>query len=269
MEKSDFQFITQLVKTRSGIDLGEDKLYLLESRLTPLARAAGFNDLPAFIASLRTAPKEKLFDDVVEAMTTNESFFFRDTKPFEHFRKTILPQILENAAGKKHFRVWSAAASTGQEAYTILMCLKEDAGKLAGWTYDILGTDIAPKVVDRAKQGAYSQFEVQRGLPIQMLMKYFVQDQENWKVKDELRNSVKFQTHNLLLPAVHFGVFDIIFCRNVLIYFDEPTKAKVLSNLHAQLAPGGFLVLGSAETLLGSADKFKPLENERGYFVKV
>ena len=201
-------------------------------------------------------------------MTTNESMFFRDTKPFEHLSKVILPAF--KAAGKNNIRIWSAACSTGQEPYSIAMTLKEEAAKYPGLLAEIYATDLADKVIERARSGLYSQFEVQRGLPITMLMKYFEQRPGNmWQLKDTIRSMVKYAPANLLQPYGALGRFDIIFCRNVLIYFDEKTKSDVLDRMAAITNKSGFLFLGGAESVLGLTTKYKLMEPHRGLYTLV
>ena len=209
---------------------------------------------------------EALARDVTEAMTTNKSFFFRDTKPFDQFRDIVLPLVMTARAGKKAIRIWSAACSSGQEAYSLAMLLKEQSQKLNGWHVEILATDISTEMLEKAKAGLYSQFEVQRGLPIQMLVKYFKKKDESWQIDSSLRALVQFREWNLLKDLRGLGNFDIVFCRNVLIYFDQPTKAGVLENIAKMMPDDGFLYLGGAETVLGISDRFKPMANQRGIY---
>ncbi|MGE4351018.1 MAG: protein-glutamate O-methyltransferase CheR [Bdellovibrionales bacterium] len=268
MKPEDFELYATLVKQRSGLVLSKDKTYLLESRLTPVARKYNFKTLEELAQSVRTKRDEQMLRDITEAMTTNESFFFRDTKPFEQFRKILLPELLRTRAPKKQIRLWSSASSSGQEAYSLAMILSEEAARLQGWKTDILGTDLSSEMVERAKGGIYSQFEVQRGLPITLLMKYFSQiGTDKWQIKDPIRQMVQYREGNLLADFGPVGVFDVIYCRNVLIYFDQPTKSRVLDAISHVLAPDGVLFLGGAETVLGISDKFKPLEHERGMYV--
>jgi len=266
MKPEDFEFLSKLVKDRSGLVLTQDKAYLLESRLMPVARKHGMKGVDELVTSLRSAGGEPLAHDVTEAMTTNESFFFRDIKPFDLFRDVTLPHLLENRAGKKKFRVWCAASSSGQEPYSLAMVLKEAAPKLAGWSYDIVGTDLSREMLDKAKAGVYSQFEVQRGLPINLLLKYFKKEDELWQINQELRSMVMYKELNLLQQFVGMGQFDVVFCRNVLIYFDQPTKSAVLDKIAALMPDDGFLFLGGAETVLGISDKFKPVAGQRGIY---
>jgi len=245
MRPEDFDFIAKLLKDRSGLVITRDKSYLLESRLTPVARKRGLKGLDDLVASLRTAG-EDLLREVTEAMTTNESFFFRDIKPFDQFRNVVLPAMLASRAAKKSFRIWSAACSSGQEAYSLAMILKEEAAKLAGWKIEIIGTDISNEMLEKAKAGMYSQFEVQRGLPIQLLVKYFKKNNEMWQIDPSIRAMVQFKEYNLLHDLKPLGQFDVVFCRNVLIYFDQPTKTRVLENISKNMPDDGFLYLGGA-----------------------
>ncbi len=269
MKQSDFEFLSKLLKERSGLALTSDKTYLLESRLTPLAKERGMADISAMVASLRSKPDEELIRSITDAMTTNESMFFRDNKPFEQFKTVVLPQIMQNNAASKKIRIWSAACSNGQEPYSLAMIIKEQGAKLAGWNIEIIATDICRKVLDKAKEGVYSQFEVQRGLPITMLVKYFEQKASQWQLKPEIRQMVKFQEKNLLDSFAAMGKFDVILCRNVLIYFDENTKREVLTNLHNVLNNNGFLFLGSTETVFGVNDKYKSVPDCRGLYQPV
>jgi chemotaxis protein methyltransferase CheR len=261
----DYEYLRKLLKDRSGLMLSADKQYLVESRLTPLARKAGVATLTELVAKLKSN-NERLIVDVVEAMTTNESFFYRDKIPFEHFTNAVMPSLLAARAKERRIRIWCAAASTGQEPYSLAMCLKEMKEKLAGWRVEILGTDLSTEVLEKAKAGVYSQFEVQRGLPIQMLVKYFTQTGDTWQISPEIRAMVQYKPLNLLADFGHLGGFDVVFCRNVLIYFDQETKIGVLNRIARLLDPSGFLVLGAAETVVGLTEAFKPMPDRRGLY---
>lgn len=266
MQPNDFKFLSELLKKHSGLALTPDKEYLLESRLQPIARSHGLHGLSAMVAALQASSNPKLLTEVIEAMTTNESLFFRDNKPFEHMKKNLLPALREQAKLLKSLRIWSAAASTGQEPYSVAITLLEDPGA-AGWKQEIIATDIAHKVIDRAKQGIYSQFEVQRGLPIQILMKYFKQlPDTTWQIKDDLRRMVDFRTHNLLENFTSLGVFHLILCRNVLIYFDDATKIDIVRRMCANLHQGGFLIIGSSESVMDSTLPLKAMEGMPGIY---
>ncbi len=223
MTLQDYEFLRKLLKERSGLDLSADKQYLVESRLIPLARRAGLAGIAELVLKMK-AGAEALTSDVVDAMTTNETFFFRDKIPFDHLRDTILPQLIPARANRRALRIWSAASSTGQEPYSIAMCLKEMGSLLSGWRIEIVATDLSQEVLEKSKAGIYSQFEVQRGLPIQMLVQYFKQTGELWQLNADIRGMVQHRQLNLLHDFSCLGKFDIIFCRNVLIYFDQETK---------------------------------------------
>jgi chemotaxis protein methyltransferase CheR len=262
----DYDYLRKLLKERSGLVLSADKQYLVESRLLPIARKAGVNGLGELVGKLKDRGAEPLVVEVVEAMTTNESFFFRDKIPFDHFKDTIMPSLIAARAKDKRIRIWCAAASTGQEPYSLAILVKEMAAKLAGWRIEIIGTDISNEVLEKAKAGVYSQFEVQRGLPIQLLVKYFVQNGDTWQISPEIRAMVQYKMLNLLPDFSHLGRFDVVFCRNVLIYFDQETKVGVLERVARQMEGDGFLVLGAAETVVGLTEAFKPLNDKRGLY---
>ncbi|KAA0685427.1 CheR family methyltransferase [Azospirillum brasilense] len=266
MRVEDFDMFSTLLKQRSGLVLTRDKAYLLESRLMPVARKWNMKGLEELASSVRTRKDEALLRDITEAMTTNESSFFRDQKPFDQFKQIVLPRLLEARSAKRSIRIWSAACSSGQEAYSLAMLLNDDAAKLAGWRIEIVGTDISAEMVERSKSGIYTQFEVQRGLPIQMLVKHFKQQGDKWQISQQLRQMASFREFNLLGDLSGLGQFDIVFCRNVLIYFDQPTKTKVLEAIARQMPQDGVLYLGGAETVLGITDRFKPVEGQRGLY---
>jgi chemotaxis protein methyltransferase CheR len=261
----DNESLRKLLKDHSGLDLSADKQYLIESRLLPLARKCGLTGIDELVQKMKGGSASHIAQ-VVEAMTTNETFFFRDKVPFEHFRETIIPEILKARAGRKAFRIWCAAGSTGQEAYSLAMCLKEMSAATSGWRIEIVATDLSQEVLKKSKSGIYSQFEVQRGLPIQMLVKYFKQTGEFWQINPELRAMVQHRQLNLLHDFSSLGMFDIIFCRNVLIYFDQDTKINIFNRLAKSMEPDGFLVLGAAETVVGLTDVFKPYPERRGLY---
>jgi len=260
----DYDFLRKLLKERSGLDLSADKQYLVESRLIPLARKTGMPGIAELVAKIKGGA-EALTTEVVEAMTTNETFFFRDKIPFDHLRETILPTLMQARGSRRALRIWCAASSTGQEPYSIAMCVKEFAG-LSGWRVEIVATDLSQEVLEKSKAGLYSQFEVQRGLPIQMLVKHFVQVGELWQLNADIRAMVQHRQLNLLQDFSHLGTFDVIFCRNVLIYFDQDTKAGIFDRLSRMLEPDGVLLLGAAESVVGISDAFKPYPERRGLY---
>jgi chemotaxis protein methyltransferase CheR len=263
----EFDYLRRLLKERSGLVLSPDKQYLVESRLMPVARRIGVDNLSTLVHNLKRQDAEPLIVDVVEAMMTNETFFFRDRIPFDHLRDTIVPALMQARATQKRMRIWCAAASSGQEPYSLAMVLKDMSASLAGWRIDILATDLSAEVLEKAKAGLYSQFEVQRGLPIQLLIKHFTQVGDCWQLSPEIRSMVQFRPFNLLNDFGPLGTFDVVFCRNVLIYFDQDMKVVVLDRLARQIERDGYLVLGAAETVVGLTEQFKPYPDRRGLYM--
>ncbi|MBT3989582.1 MAG: protein-glutamate O-methyltransferase [Rhodospirillaceae bacterium] len=266
MTPEDFEFLSTMVKRESGLILTEDKSYLLESRLMPLARKRELGGLEDLVQLCKKGTDSSLVKDITEAMTTNESFFFRDIKPFDIFRDATLPFFLDRRSTQRSVRIWCAAASSGQEPYSLAMVLNEMSAKFMGWKTEIIGTDISTEILEKASNGLYSQFEVQRGLPVQFLVKYFEKVDENWQISKALRDMIQYKEFNLLDSLTPLGKFDIVFCRNVLIYFDQETKGKVLDRICDLMPNDGLLFLGGAETVLGISDKFKPVPNFRGIY---
>jgi chemotaxis protein methyltransferase CheR len=267
MNPSDFDFVASLVRERSGLVLSADKTYLVESRLSPIARRDGFPSIDELISAIRVRRDGRLMDSVVDAMTTNETFFFRDKTPFDIFETIVLPDLVARKRGGT-IRIWCAAASTGQEPYSLAMIADAMAPRLGGCKLEILGTDISERCLEKAKAGTFTQFEVQRGLPVQMLVKHFKKDGEIWRIDDRLKANIRFRPMNLLDDFRGLGRFDAIFCRNVLIYFDTPTKKQVLERMSSQVDGPGFLFLGAAETVLGVTDTFRPVAGHRGLYVQ-
>ncbi|MFN3347580.1 CheR family methyltransferase [Pseudorhodoplanes sp.] len=266
MNASDYEFIRALLKQRSGLMLAADKEYLIESRLMPVAQRHRIPDLGELAQRLRGDADGTLTADVVEAMTTNETFFFRDRIPFEQVRDFVLPSLMAARERTRRIRIWCAAASSGQEPYSLAMGIREMAPALKDYCIEILATDLSNDVLEKAKAGIYSQFEVQRGLPIQLLLKYFTQVGEMWQIAPQIRSMVQFRSLNLLSDFSRLGRFDLIVCRNVLIYFDQPTKTDVLDRLARTIAPDGFLILGAAETTVGLTQAFLTVPGRRGLY---
>ena len=266
MNIDDFNLLAKLIRDRSGLNLTKDKGYLLESRLLPVARQHNLKTLEELTMKLRSRPDNALVRDVVEAMTTNESFFFRDVKPFDQFKEVVLPHLLATKTATRSIKIWSAACSSGQEPYSLGMILKEEKAKLQGWNIDIVATDLSTQILSKAQAGQYAQFEVQRGLPIQYLVKYLKQQGDRWQIDQSIRDMVRFRPLNLLEDFSSLGTFDVIFCRNVLIYFDQPTKTTVLERMSRQMTSDGYLFLGGAETVVGITNKFQTTLNQRGLY---
>ena len=265
MKPADFDYVSRLVKDRSGLILTPDKTYLVESRLGPIARKEGIASLEELIGNLRMNGNQRLIEAVVDAMTTNETYFFRDKSPFEHLENVILPDLISKKRGGA-IKIWCAAASTGQEPYSIAMVVDALGHKMGGCRVEIVGTDISERCLEKAKSGVFTQFEVQRGLPVQFLVKHFTKDGEAWKISDKVKAMCRFRQMNLLDDFRLLGQFDVIFCRNVLIYFDTPTKKRVLERMAQQVSEPGYLLMGAAETVLGITDTFKPVQNARGLY---
>lgn len=262
LPENKYKFLAAEVKKRSGLVLGPEKGYLIESRLAPLARTEGLAGPEAVVDAMMRGD-QRLCAAASEALATHETFFFRDKTPFDLFTEIMMP-ALKTARGTRPLKIWCAAASTGQEPYSLAMLIRETGGLSAS----ILATDMCAHVLEKAKTGLYSQFEVQRGLAIQRLVKHFEQSGDSWRVKPELREMIRFEPGNLLDDFSRYGQQDIIFCRNVLIYFDVDAKAKILDRLAALLAPDGYLVLGAAETVVGLTDTLKPVAGQRGLYVR-
>jgi chemotaxis protein methyltransferase CheR len=268
MTPADLDFFRGWMHVRTGLQLTAEKAYLIESRLAPVARRHGLASVAAVIDAVRQS-NAAIQRDVANAMMTHETFFFRDGRPFERFRQAVLPRLIAARAGRRAVRLWSAACSTGQEPYSLAMMLREEQARLAGWRCEIVATDISNDALTRAREGSFTQFEVQRGLPIQLLMKYFKQSGDRWSVGDDVRAMVQFREFNLLHDSRALGEFDAIFCRNVLIYFDQPTKAIVLENLARTVAGDGVIYLGGAETVIGITDALEQWPGEPGVYTPV
>jgi chemotaxis protein methyltransferase CheR len=250
----NLRFLCHTIYDQSGIVLDETKTYLLEARLLPLAREEGESTLDGLCNLIRAAGGRRLRDKVVEALTTNETLFFRDIKPFEALEKVLLPELINQRAALRQLRFWCAACSTGQEPYSVAMLWREM--KIQGWQLDILATDLADNVLERARAGRFQQLEVNRGLPAKYLVKYFHRDGMTWEIDAEVRSMIRWQKFNLKDSMGGLPLFDVVFCRNVLIYFDLQTKRGILANIRKVLRPGGHLILGASETTLNVDDTY-------------
>lgn len=268
MSPDNFKVFEDLLRRESGLSITQEKMYLLESRLMPVAVKFGLQGLGGIADKLRARTDADLRRAVVEAMTTNETSFFRDNTPFQRLKEDVLPAFLKSRAMQKSLRIWSAACSSGQEPYSLAMLLKEYGPALQGWRIEIVATDLSHDILAQAKSGIYTQFEVQRGLPIQMLVKYFTQQGDKWAVRQELKDMISFRPANLLTDIPTLGLFDIVLCRNVLIYFDVPTKGQVLKSIKGALKQDGVLFLGGAETVIGITDCFRSHPGVKGIYVR-
>jgi len=245
----NYRFLREHIYSQAGIVLEDDKHYLLETRLSPIVRQLGLGSINDLCALLKAGRQTDVNRRVVEAMTTNETYFFRDPAQYDSIRSVLLPRLREERRDTRRMRFWSAASSTGQEAYSLAMALLEDG--FAGWNTQILGTDFASKVVERARTGKFQQIEVNRGLPAHLLVKYLRRAGVEWQLNEEVRRMAQFETIDLRKSMRALGPFDLVFCRNVMIYFDGPTKDQILKELHSTLFRGGWLLLGGAETAIG------------------
>lgn len=258
-------FLRNLVLERSGIRISEDRGYIFDARLQPVIRNFGARNATDIADRIRGGDTD-LEIAVIDAMTTNETYFFRDAAPFDAFRNTLLPGLIAARGDRRRIRIWSAACATGQEAYSLAMILHETRDRLLGWSTRIIASDISRAALSRAEAGLYTQFEVQRGLAVRSLMAYFKKQGDRWRISDAPASMVTFREHNLVHDAPLPGPFDVIFCRNVLIYFDLETRAEVLARLRAVLAPDGYLVLGTSETLNQLSDDFLQEPDCRGIY---
>jgi len=263
MEASDFDYITRLLKEESAISLEKGKEYLVECRLEPLAKSIGLADIAALVAKLKTEQDTTLKRKMVESLTTHETSFFRDIEPWEVLRTKVLPELIAGLRSKKELTVWCGAASTGQEPYTLCMLIREHFPELATWKINLLATDVSLSILERARAGIYSQIEINRGLPVRMLAKYFTQQGTTWHIKPELRSMVQFNELNLLRPFTTVPQCDLVLMRNVLIYFDLATKREILGKIRAILRPYGYLFLGTAETTLCIDENFQRVAFEK------
>jgi chemotaxis protein methyltransferase CheR len=267
MMAHEFSLVRRILKEHSGLNLGEDKQDLLEGKLRPLLREFDLPSLSHLVLAMMKPDAHRLRARVAQAVTVQESYFFRDKVPFAYFVDVMLPKLMAKREAERRIRIWCAAAAMGQEPYSLAMELAERNGKLAGWTVEIVATDFVEDALNKARKGQYSQFEVQRGLPVSLLVKYFEKVGSAWELRPDIRGKVEFRTHNLLDDCQAIGTFDVIFCRNVLIYFDDATKRSVLVRLASRLAPDGYLVLGAAETTTGISHEFMAVpEGHHGVF---
>ncbi|MGC9998639.1 MAG: protein-glutamate O-methyltransferase CheR [Bryobacteraceae bacterium] len=250
----NYRFLQEHVYSQSGIVLEGDKHYLFESRLAPIVRQLGLGSINDLCALLRATREIQVGRQVVEAMTTNETYFFRDPAHYDAIRSVLLPKLKEERRDYRRLRFWSAAASTGQEAYSLAMLLLQEG--LSDWNIQILGTDFSAPVVERARSGKYQQIEVNRGLPTALLVKHFRRSGVDWQLSEPVRRLASFETIDLRQSMRALGPFDLVFCRNVMIYFDAETKKNILRQLHGTLFRGGWLMLGGAETAFGVEDLF-------------
>ena len=260
---ADFDYIRDVVRRHSAIVLEPGKEYLVESRLVPLARKEGEQSIASLVTRMRAERTGALTGRVVDAMTTNETSFFRDNHPFDAMQKHVLPELVRARAGERRLSIWCGASSSGQEPYSLTMLLKDVLSTHPGWSASLLATDLSTEMLERTRAGLYTQLEVNRGLPVAMLVRHFDKVGTQWQVKQDLRTMVKTRPLNLAVPFPPIGTFDVVFLRNVLIYFDAATKKAVLQRVRQVLRPDGYLFLGGAETTLGIDDAFERVVIDR------
>jgi chemotaxis protein methyltransferase CheR len=256
LELREFEFLREFMAQHSAVVLDEGKGYLAESRLSPLAYREGMDSVQDLLSSIRQSSFGGLHRKVLDAMMNNETWFFRDHLPFEAMRQVMIPELTVERASSRHLTLWSAASSSGQEAYSIAMLLMEHFGGLPGWTVSIVGTDLSTAILERARGGRYSQLEVNRGLPAKYLAKYFKREGADWVLSPEIRRMVEFRELNLTKPWSALPKFDIVFFRNVMIYFEVEKKREILTRLVSAMKPDGYLLLGAAETTYGLSNSF-------------
>ena len=264
----DYEYLRELVLAQSANLIAPSRNALFETRLAPVARLAGAQNLEGLVSMLQTDRPARLHRAVAEAMTVNETSFFRDLWPWDAMRQTVIPKLIEVNRQRKRLRIWSAASSTGQEAYSLAMLFKEDFPELNRWDVKILGTDISEAVVEYARKGCYRRLEVNRGLPVKMLMRYFERDGEVWQINESLRAMCDFRFSNLCDPPVGLPIFDLVLLRNVLLYFPPQERRRVLAQAHRQLQPSGYLLLGNAEQAEDSTELFKAEFGAGCYFYR-
>jgi chemotaxis protein methyltransferase CheR len=269
MTQQDFDVIRRLLLERSAIVLEAGKEYLVETRLAPLVRQLNLNSIGELIAQLRRQPGNGLYRQIVEAMVTTESSFFRDHHPFETLRKVVIPDLIDRRRDDRRLHIWSAASSTGQEPYSIALLIREHFPELAGWRISLLASDLSRKVLEKAREGRYNQIEVNRGLPAALLVKYFEQHGTDWQLKPCIRSIVDFQELNLAQSWPALPRMDLVLIRNVMIYFDVETKKSILGRLARVLRPDGYLLLGGAETTLNLHDSYRRVEPLKGGFYQL
>jgi chemotaxis protein methyltransferase CheR len=265
--RQDYEFVRDLLRSEIGYDLGNDREYLVQNRLAPIAASFELADVTQLIGRLRNGSDRRLREAVVEAMTINETSFFRGgQRLFDTLARSMVPALHMARAAQRRLRIWCGACSTGQEPYSIAMTLAEQCPQLRDWRIEIVATDVSERALDQARRGAYNQFEVQRGLPVQTLLRHFTKNGEHWHISDDLRCRVEFRRHNLLDSFLFLAPpFDIVFLRNVLIYFDAATKPELFVRLRQAMAADGYLVMGETESVVGLTDQFVPAD-ERDWF---
>ncbi len=257
LNPKDLDYIRDMVRTRAAIVLEPEKGYLVQSRLDPVAKSEGLASIGELVTKLKKGPHGELHKQVVEAMTTNETSFFRDLTPFQALREQVLPEIIARKATSKRLNMWCGASSSGQEPYSVMFTIWEHFPELKNWNFQFFATDLSEKMLEKCRNGKYSQLEVNRGLPITSLTKFFAKKGMGWQVQDDIRGRIDFKPMNLIGPWLPFPTMDIVFLRNVMIYFDMDTKKQILENIRKILDPNGYLFLGGSETTLNLDNEFE------------
>lgn len=263
LHTSDFEYIAKLVKDEAGITLNKGKEYLVQSRVEPVAKSLGFIDISTFVLHLRQTAGGSWRHKVVESLTTHETSFFRDQEPFEVLRQKVLPELIEKQRDAKEISIWCGAASSGQEPYSLCMLVREHFPELLSWKLRFIATDVSRGILDKARAGIFNQIEVNRGLPIRLLAKYFEKNGQDWVINPDIREMVTFSELNLLYSYATIPLCDLVMLRNVLIYFDIDTKRQILGKIHKTLKPQGYLFLGTAETTLNICESFERTSFEK------
>jgi len=264
LNATDFQFVCDVVRQRSAIVLDGEKAYLADSRLTPVARSLGYPSADEFILDARRSRSPRLIQSMVEAMTTNETSFFRDAHPFEILRTHVLPSLINRRSGERRLAIWSNACSSGQEIYSIAIILEEHFPELRDWNVRLIASDLSTRVLNQAREGLYNQTEINRGVPPTMLTKYFQRRGQHWQVSEHLRRKVEFRSLNLIEPFPMLPAMDVVFLRNVLIYFSMETKRDILRRVDAVMSEDGFLFFGGGESMVNLNTRFTPLRTNSG-----
>lgn len=268
MTSDDMKFVAAEANRIAGLAIRPNQACLVEHRLAPLARAEGFENIAALLGSIRRDADPRLAKAAVEALACRESWFFRDRKPFDAFRQDILPVLARARGAERRIRIWCAGAGNGQEAYSIAMILEEDSERLGDIAVEIIATDFCARAIERGRAGAFSQFDVQRGLSVQRLVHHFEQSGKDWRISPDVRRRVSFQQHNLLDASASLGMFDLVLCRNVVSAMTPEARKTALNRIGQHLADDGFLILGEGETAAGAVDMFRSVRDQRGIYEK-
>jgi chemotaxis protein methyltransferase CheR len=269
LSSASFEYVRTLLRQRSGLHLDDDNAYLVEARLLAVARRHGFPAVEELLLRLRSQANEQVLDELVEAMTINETFFFRDSHPFEALRQSVLPELIQRRSALRRLNVWSAACSSGQEAYSVAILLRHDFPALSSWTIRLLASDLSTGMLAKARRGCYSDLEIARGLPPDLRHTYFHKRDDGWQIRDDIRSIVEFRPINLGSTWPHLPPFDLVLMRNVLIYFDLPTRQQILDRLRQVMQPDGYLMLGGAETTHNLNDSFLPVSFGQASFFQL